>query len=267
MSFKVDIRDYSKEFKKTKFFDWTPGPHRFRVLGDEAPLIQSYWFGRGFIQSNGYDDPQGTLNRRIKLENPDTYRDNNQWRPIQDRYYLNVYDMTPAKICPNCEREVKANNGTFPAICPSCGVGVVSNLEAKPLNQVRVLTSGKKLFEQFPSLEHKYVDENDEPIPINTYDCIMHVVGTGSNRSTVVLADVDDKDKPKTYEIEVPPEDLFDLYSIVPKITDEEMEQLISGVSLKDIFASRREEDTDEESETPKRSLEEAKKRVDEIFP
>ena len=151
MSFKVDIRDYSQgSFRKTKFFVWTPGQHRFRVLDNEAPLTQCYWFGRGFIQANDFDDPQATLNRRIKLEEPEGFRNNKNWRPIQDRYYLNVYDMTPAKICPNCEKDVKAVNGTFPALCSSCGVGVVSDLEAKPLNEVRVLTGGKTLFEQFP---------------------------------------------------------------------------------------------------------------------
>ena len=121
MSFKVDIKDYSKEsFRKTQFFVWTPGQHRFRILENEAPLVQCYWFGRGFIKANGFDDPQATLNRRIKLESPEGFRSNKNWRPIQNRYYLNVYDMTPAKICPECESETKAINGTFPAICSRC---------------------------------------------------------------------------------------------------------------------------------------------------
>lgn len=268
MGFKVDIRDYSQsQFKKTKFFNWTPGQHRFRFLQDEAPLIQSYWFGRGFIQANGFDDPQATLNRRIKLEHPDDFRNNKNWRPIQDRYYVNILDMTPVKMCPDCENEVKALNGTFPALCPACGKGVVSNLDAKPLNQVRVLTGGKTLFEQIPTVESQHVDEEGEAIPINTYDCVMHVVGTGSQRTAVILADVDENQKPKVYEIEVPPEEeLFDLYTIVPKVTDEEMEQLIQGVSLRDVFAARNKTDEDSDEETPRADPEEVQKRVDELF-
>ena len=264
MPFKVDIRDYS-DFKKTKFFTWQPGQHRFRVLDEEAPLIQSYWFGRGFIEANGFDDPQATLNRRIKLENPDNFKTVKGYRSIQDRYYMNVLDLTPTKICPNCEYDVKAVNGTFPSLCTKCTVGVVSNLEAKPLNAVRVITSGKTLFEQFPTVENKYVDENDEPIDIRLYDCILHVVGVGSNRSGVIVADADEETGPKLYDIEVPPEDLYDVLSIVPKVTDEEMKKLIRGVSLSDIYATRRGE-TDEADETTSASAEETQKKVDELF-
>jgi hypothetical protein len=268
MAFKVDIRDYSQSaFKKTKFYNWTPGQHRFRILEDEAPLIQSYWFGRGFIQANGSDDPQATLNRRIKLEEPEGFRNNKNWRPIQDRYYLNVLDMTPVKICPNCEVEVKATNGTFPALCPACSVGVINDTEVKPLNEVRVLTGGKTLFEQIPSTEAKYTDEDGEPIPITSYDCVMHVVGTGSQRNAVVLADVGEDEQPKVHEVEVPPEELFDLHSIVPKLTDDEMEKLISGVSLRDIFAGRKADGEDDDGEEkPKADPEEVKKKVDELF-
>jgi hypothetical protein len=265
MPFKVDIRDYSKMFKKTKFFVWQPGQHRFRILEDSAPLFQCYWFGRGFIQANDFDDPQATLNRRIKLENPDNFKTVKGYKQIQDRYYMNVLDLTPVKICPNCEAEVKSVNGTFPATCPACTVGVVANIEAEPLKQVRVLTGGKTLFEQFPTTESKFLDENDEPIDIRAYDCIMHVVGVGSNRSSVVVADTDEDENPRQYPIEVPPEDLFNIYGIVPKVTDEEMEELIRGVSLSDIFAARKEADeTDEDA--PKADPEQVKKKVDDIF-
>ena len=265
MPFKVDIRDYSKSFKKTKFFVWTPGQHRFRVLDDNAPLVQCYWFGRGFIQANGFDDPQSTLNRRIKLENPDNFKTVKGYRQIQDRYYMNVLDLTPTKICPNCEADVKAVNGTFPATCPACTVGVVANLEAKPLNEVRVLTGGKTLFEQFPTTENKFLDENDEPIDIRTYDCIMHVVGVGSTRSSVIIADTDENEKPKQYDTEVPPEDLFNVYSIVPQVTDEEMEELIRGVSLGDIFSARKEGES-VSTDAPKADPEKVKAKVDDIF-
>lgn len=267
MSFKVDIRDYSQsQFKKTKFFNWTPGQHRFRLLQDEAPLIQSYWFGRGFIQANGSDDPQATLNRRIKLESPDDFRKNKSWRPIQDRYYINVLDLTPVKMCHECEAEVKAVNGTFPAVCPQCNKGVIADTKVEPLNEVRVLTGGKTLFEQIPTVESQYTNEDGEVIPITTYDCIMHVVGTGNQRTAVVLADVDDKGKPKAYDVEVPPEDLYDIYSIVPKITDDEMERLISGVSLRDIFAARNASDESDDEDAPKADSAEVQKRVDDLF-
>lgn len=268
MAFKVDIRDYSKgSFKKTKFFNWTPGQHRFRILEEEAPLIQSYWFGNGFIEANGFDDPQATLNRRIKLENPDGFKGVPGFRAIQDRYYLNVLDVSPAKVCPNCEVEVKAENGTFPALCPACGVGVVTEVDAKPLNSVRVLTGGKTLFEQFPTTEAKFVDENDEPISIMTYDCILHVVGKGNQRTSVVLADVGEDGQLKPYEVEVPPEELYDLTSIVPKLTDVEMEKRMAGVSLRDIFAGRKAESSeDEETEATTADPEVVKEQVDTLF-
>ena len=267
MSFNIEIKDYSQSFKKTKFFLWQPGQHRFRLLGDEAPRIPSYWFGRGFIQANGFDDPQATLNRRIKLESPENFRSNPSWRPIQDRYYANVLDLTPVKMCPNCEAEVKATNGTFPAICDRCSVGVINDVEVKPLEQVRVLTGGKTLFEQIPAVEAKFKDENDESISITTYDCIMHVVGKGSTRSSVVLADTDaETELPKVYPLEVPPEDFYDLYSIVPKVTDDEMDKLLTGVSLGDIFAARKGTDENEDKDALEADSKEVEKKVEELF-
>jgi hypothetical protein len=41
-------------------------------------------------------------------------------------------------------------------------------------------------------------------------------------------------------KVNVPPESLFDTSKMIPEVSIEEMEKLVSGVSLRDVLAARR---------------------------
>jgi DNA-directed RNA polymerase subunit RPC12/RpoP len=236
MPFNVDIKDYSKTFTKTKFFVWTPGEHTIRILDEDVPAHLCYWFGSGHVKALGADDPQATLNKRIRMENPDNFKKVKGYRQLTTRYFMNVLDRTAVKICPECGREGKAIQGEFPNVCPICKEGILTGVKAAPLNEVRVLQGGKTLFEQFVEKQLTTKDEEGNEIGVQNFDIKLVVVGTGAQRTTVALVDVG-RD-----EVVVPPDQLYDTTKMIPEVTEEEMEKLVAGVSLRDLLAGRRAE-------------------------
>ena len=261
MPLNVEIKDYSKkEFVKPKYFVWSPGKQIIRILDIDLIPVSCYWFGAN-IRAIGWDDPQSQQNKRIKLENPDNYRNVRGYKSPSDRYFVNVLDRTPVKMCPNCEMEVKAVNGTFPAICPHCNEGIVSKITAKPLNKVRVLQTGKTLVDQFKTIDAKILKEDGTRVGAENFDIILHVVGTGNQRVSVA------EETENFEELEVPPEDLYDTSKMAILVSEAELEQLMRGVSLRDLFAARRGSETVEKPlKESNINAEEIQKKVDELF-
>ena len=265
MALNIEIRDYSKkEFTKTKYFIWTPGQHIIRILDEDIPRVTCYWFGTAYVQALGFDDPQAMQNKRIKLENPETFKQIKGYRPPSDRYFVNVLDRSVVKICPSCQSEIKSVNGVFPlVICPVCAKGNLSGVSIAPLNQVRVLSGGKTLFEQFITLQNSNLLENGEPRGVQNFDIILYVVGTGNQRSTVAVATTNFD------AVEVSPEQKFDTTKQIAKGNEEEMEQLLRGVVLRDIFAARRSTDVISQATSTESSgidSDEIRRKVDNLF-
>jgi len=222
-------------FTRPVYFQFTPGQHIIRVLDEEAFTSFCYWLGSGYVLSPDEDDPIRNNNKRIRLENPDTYKDIKGYRTPQQRGWVNVLDKTVAKSCPECDFDVKSMDGQFPMLCPKCGTNV-SKLEPQPLNKVRILSGGRTLFDQFNALEKSFLNDSGDPIGLTSFDIILNVQGTGRNRKIFAIPS-QNKD-----EVNLDDYELFDLSKSAIKLTTEEMEQIVRGVSLKDIFAARRAE-------------------------
>lgn len=234
MSFSVDIKTFGGDFKKTKYFSWTPGEHTIRILDEDVPSHLVYWFGSGHVKALGADDPQATQNKRIRMENPDNFKQVKGYRQLNVTYLMNIFDRTVVKICPECTREVKLVGGEFPILCTACGKGKIAAVEAAPLNEVRVLQGSKTLFEQFVEKQLTTKDEEGNEIGVQNFDLNLVVVGAGTKRQTVVMVGAG-RD-----EVPVPPDELYDTGNMIPEVTVEEMEKLVSGISLRDIWAGRR---------------------------
>jgi hypothetical protein len=262
MPFNVDIKEFGGDFKKTKYFVWTPGEHTIRILDEDVPHHLCYWFGSGHVKALGADDPQATQNKRIRMENPDNFKKVKGYRQLAVRYFMNVLDRTVVKICPECQREVKAVSGEFPNVCPVCSEGKLAAIEAAPLNEVRMLQGGKTLFEQFVEKQNTTRDEEGNEIGVQNFDINLVVVGVGNKRQTIAMVG-DGRD-----EVSVPPESLYDTNKMIPEVTTEEMEKLVAGVSLRDLLAGRRQ--TTETTSTvvpPAPEVEEtADEAVDDLF-
>lgn len=229
----VKSNENTSTFRRTEYLRTTPGVHLVRLL---PPLYTEYThYLRGTtIACLGDECPVCANNKKIIAENPENFRNIPEYSYPRFTYYINVLDRTPAKVCQNCETEVKSDlNGNMSAVCPKCSTVLTG--EVAPLNKVRVLSRGKELFEQqLKLIQATKRNEKNEPIGIENFDIELAV---GSNKQPVPSARLDRMDK-----VEVPQEEYFDLENAVIRLEVDEVPDLLRGISLKDIFASRKAE-------------------------
>jgi hypothetical protein len=219
------------EFKKTEFINLAEGTNVIRILDADYKAVETHYINRMSIKCLGDDCPVCANNRVIIQENPDTFRDIKGYIPRSTRYYINVYDKTPVKICPKCGEEVKHLNL---ASCPKCRESLIS-VPVGPLNKVKLLSKGVTLFEQLAALENAILDAQGTPLGLTNFDLILMVKGSGKETVTTPIYTGNPGVKP-----EVNPEDLYDLEKAVITLTDAEIIDLLKGTDLKDIYTARR---------------------------
>jgi len=233
-------------YRKTEHIDLSPGQTIIRILDtpEEAYKYSTHYVKRLYVKCLGEDCPICASNMRIYAENPDNYRDVAGWTPKADRYAVNVFDKTPVKICPNCSKEVKKNGTSYPPICVGCNQPIVEVVEA-PLNKIKVLAKGVTVADLLNGIHESVLDAGGDKLGINNFDLVLYVTGTGKNQtiSPIPLTD-------KTAPVDVGAQEKFDLTKIAIELTPEEIIDLQKGISLKDIFASRRTQEAEEVIET-----------------
>ena len=223
-------RKGNSRFKKTEYLVLDPGEHRIRILEPVETRKYTHYIGYSYIECLGDECPICQNNKKLMYEYPDTFRDQEGWTPRRPRFYINVLDKTPTRICPKCGTEKK--DGTL--LCPACNTALN---EPVPLNKVKVLSAGKELMEDLKIQSMSVRSENDERIDIRTYDWTVTVRGKGRDKKYNVAH----RWFPgKEYYEELGDQKLFDLENVVIKLGPEEMLDLFNGASLKDIFAMRR---------------------------
>jgi hypothetical protein len=176
----------------------------------------------------------------------------------QTRFMVNVYNRTLVKITPN-GNVVYAQNGQFPMQDAASGE-IITNIEAKPLNRVEVLERGSKLFAQLNDINKSVTDlETGKPLGLQNFDLVLTSTGTGRNMNTTPIPYPQYNDA-----VKVNAEELYDIPSIPLKLTEFEINELLRGVQIRDIFSARRAEDSieptidkklDEMGETAQESL------------
>jgi len=223
-------------FKKVEFLSLPIGQTTIRVLSkrDEVFHTDSHYVKGVSIKCLGEDCPICENNRRIIVENPESFRSIQGYSPKSYRFAVNVLDKSPVKICPSCGAEVKKIQNSFPAVCPDCNRPIVS-VQETVLNKVKVLSKGKTLAEQLNAINDSILDQNGTPIGINNYDIVLLVSGSGREQ-TITPIPLPDKNDVTS----VPSENLFDLSKSVVTLTVDEIMDLQKGISLRDIFAARR---------------------------
>lgn len=228
MSF-VDDFD-SKRKNNVPYFDFTPGEHKILILDGKAYSDSTHWIKNYKIRCLGENCPVCKLG--------------DEHYP-RKTYYVNVFDMTPAKVCPNCNKAVKSTFGRYPKVCPSCET-VITDVPEKPINRVVVLNGGKRLFvEQLNTLYNEFGD-------LREYVVEMLVTGTGRDRQIVVKPS---KESKPTMDI---PDDLkHDLSKLTLTLTAEEILKLMNeNVTLGEILSARNNPASKGNEEKVKKSIE-----------
>lgn len=259
MSFaNVETKTYSPNpnFKRIEYMNLSSGGHRIRILDKNAKDVYTHYLNKATILCLGEDCPICANNKKLIMQFKDTFREQSGYNKSTRRYFVNVFDKTPAKVCTKCEKEYKNINTQ---VC-SCGELLP---EAKPLNKVKVLSKGVSLFEQLEAINNAILDDNGEPIGIENYD--MNIIVNGSGRD-VIYTPIPDTTKREPVEIK---EDaLFDLDKAVIVLTPEEMLDVQRGVSLKDIFASKKSKQIEAEVsvQVPEEVLQDVQAKVNALF-
>ncbi len=252
MTSRLQRPDRTTRSVRTKFFKLTEGQHIIRLLQPmgEIKMVYTHWLNRISIECLGDTCPICSNNQEILTRVSKEVGQKEAWKqakkeegfnPWQLRYYANVLDRTPVKVHPEAAKgtENKINAaGEFPVLCeetklPLADVPVTSS------NTVRVLSSGKTLFEDLDAIDLATCglesDESGMPIPlgITNYDVALIVSGEGRERNVSPVPQASRNDV-----VEVT-EELYDLNKAIITLTSDEVSSFIRGVSLRDIFTSR----------------------------
>jgi hypothetical protein len=226
---KKEFTPGKSKYRKTEFLKLNEGEHRVRILDTMETKHYAHYIGFAYVKCLGDECPICQNNKKILYEHPEDYREVKGWNPRRDRYYINVMDKTLTKVCPKCGTEATP----VAELCPACGTVLG---QAAPVNKVKVLTGSRNFFEDLKVLSKTVRNEQDEILPINTYDWVL--VTRGKMREKTTSPSPRLTGQPNNPEFN--PEDLFNLEDAVIKLTPEEMLDLFNGASLKDIFTMRR---------------------------
>lgn len=214
--------------KKLEFLKLLQGNTVIRILDEDYVAVESHYINRVSIACLGEDCPICRNNSRIIMENPENFRDIGGYSPRSTRYFLNVMDKTMGRICPSCGEAITQEVATC-----KCGA-LITGVEKKPINKVKILSKGKQLFEQLIALENTIVDNNGNRLGLTNFDITISVVGTGKTATcTPIFTGA------VGVAVPVAEEDKFDLTKAIARLSAEEIRDLQSGVSLMDIFKAR----------------------------
>jgi hypothetical protein len=264
MSIKIttreDIFDGNKKvFDKPEYLNYDIGFHNVRILGDLQPTFVHSFFRKngGTVKCLGSECPICQNNKSIRDSYPDDYRQQPGYYAASLRHYANVYDRTNIKVCPKCGAENKADlTEIFPAKCKSCGT-FINEVEPTPSNKVKIANISDTNATYLVNIQNSVLGEDKEPLGLENFDVKFTVMMAGS-RKTILPSEGKNKDK---LELDVK---LYDLSKAVIELSPEELQMFANGVSLRDIFLARKNENSyDAKAESV---LEEVEASVAELF-
>lgn len=243
--------------KRTEFMALPQGAHTIRILQSQAKTKPTHFFmnSKATVLCLGDECPICANNRKLIMQFPDNFRDQAGYNKINYRFFVNVLDKTPAKVCTKCGKEYKDTRQTV------CTCGEILPAEVKPLNKVKVLSKGLTLRDDLDKIDKAIQTPNGEPIGLMNYDVMLMVSGTGRDTKITPV--------PRTDVTEAIPEgvELFDLEKAVLKFEPDEMLDVQRGTALKDIFAARKaKEEISFEPIVNQEEIDKVNKAVDQLF-
>lgn len=158
------------------------------------------------------------------------------------RFVVNVLDRTPYTTCTACNT---FSPQTRTKECISCGSDL-AKATFKPLNKVKIMEGGVKLFNQSlnPIAEMQaedYKNEAGEPVDITDYDIVFTTQGEGRDKQ---ISAVPQTPKPLDESVFLDPEtgekqEIFSLDDLSEPTSIEEINLMLAGASIQEILAVR----------------------------
>lgn len=158
------------------------------------------------------------------------------------RFVVNVLDRTPYTVCTACNTSTPQ---TRTKECLTCQADL-SKAAFKPLNKIKIMEGGVKLFNQtLNPIEQMqaedYKKENGEPVTINDYDIVFTTIGTGRDKQVSAIPQA-----PKELDesVFIDPEtgekqEVYSLDDLAEPTPIEEINLMLAGASFQEILAVR----------------------------
>jgi hypothetical protein len=237
MAFEIREHPKATKFAKLEFMKLTPGTHVIRILQptETAHFTVTHWLNKQRLNVTclGDECPICQNNRRLYLDHPKDAYQQEGYSGKSDRYTLNVYDRTMAKVCPSCQAEIKKSGANYPPTC-TCGT-LITGVPEAPVNKVKLLQLSATEAAKLNGAELTQKDKvTKNVIPLTTYDLVYSVTVVNGKKTTTPIPSPLDNDV-----LEIPKEQLLDTDSAL-KLSASEIFDVLKGVSLKDIFAARK---------------------------
>lgn len=239
MPFAATPKSYSETRKRTsaQYVKFTPDYRLvLRILDGKAKMIYQHWIP----EANGGKGLGATcpglrecpIDQAIKdLDREDETRKS---RVGKKRFSVNVLDRTPYTICSSCNERTPGKK------CLHCGADISKKHEFFPLNQIKILAGGPRLFtETLNFVEQTQLEDTGKEI--TEYDITFTTMGLGRERKISALpqapSELSEADfvDPETGQ----PQTLFDLELLSEPATPDEINQLLAGASLSDLNSAR----------------------------
>lgn len=242
MPFAEETRSYSDTRKRTStdYVKFSPSYRTvLRMLNPQARTVWKHWIdeangGRG-MTANCPNTAPGMSVCPIEKSVANLARDDEERRVKNARrkFLVNVLDRTPYTTCSAC------NNSTPGRKCVNCGADL-KNSDFEPLNKVKILESGPRLFNQTLNAVERMQME-DFNAEITEYDITFMTQGEGRDRQITAqpqkveaLNDAWLVD-PETGEAQK----LYDLDLLSEPSTTEEIEAMQRGATIDELNAIR----------------------------
>jgi len=241
MSFADIPEEGGREFKPNQFVKIEAGvPLRLRILDKKALHTEKHFLPNQKVSILCLGDdvcPICINNQKLIKANPDVSP--RQIKGLifrQNRYLVNVLNRTLVKRSPS-GNVIQSKGGQFPSHDPNTGELLV-DVQPEALDRVEIMERGPTLFSQLNAIMSQVTDEAGNPRPLTAYDIVVMATGHGRKMTTNVIPYPNNDD-----EVVVPEEDKYALETIGIRLSPEEITKLVNGVSLRDIFEQRRDEE------------------------
>lgn len=252
MSFGTDIEKRESQstgngkFRKTRWFFPRPGKYTVRILQSDYVTKYTHWLNGITLECIGEEDgcPICLDNSKILAENPDNPRKVKGFNPFGKTSYVNIFDKTLVKVEPESGEENYPDiNGTFPMYSYGSKKSI-SDVQPTPSNKVKVFSRSSGVFDTI--VDYDIAIKDSTGMGITEYDLTFMVKpklgnSIGSNLSIIPQTHLNEP-----LELE---EELYDLEAVTINLLPNEIRELQRGVSLRDIFASRRNSEVLEKKE------------------
>lgn len=250
MSFSEEPRSYADTRKRTgaEYLKFTPEYRTVaRILNPKARTVWKHFIpqangGRGMgavcpnIPGESYVCP-------IEIKYADLPKDNEDRKAnyARRRFVVNVLDRTPHTTCKACNTLTpgKVNPASNKKTCANCGADLKGH-DFAPLNKVKILESGPRLFNQnLNAIQQMQLEETGKDIV--DYDITFTTQGVGRDRViTAIPQDAKELGDEAFLDSETgEPQQLFDLDLLAEPTSVEEITLMLQGATVEQLNAVR----------------------------